>query len=72
VSKPASSAQLRELLGAIEQVLDVPEDQPGAVLVASAGVWSALKALAVHDFDSEAVRAAIGVLRVLGRGPPPP
>ncbi len=71
MSRPASAAALRELLRVIGAALDLsPDDQPGSLLMASSAVWAALKTLAAHDFDADAVQAATRVLRALGGGSP--
>jgi hypothetical protein len=69
--RPASSSALRELLRVIGDALQVDADErPGAVLVVSAGVWSALRVVVNDDYSATSVRWATNVLRLLGRGPP--
>ena len=68
MSRPASAAALQELVRVTVAALDVPEDQPGAVLVAAAGTAHTLRVVVADDFSSESVRWATGVLRLLGRG----
>jgi hypothetical protein len=70
VTWPASAAALQELVRVTVVALDVPDDQPGAVLVAAAGTANTLRVVIRDGFSADAVRWATGVLRLLGRGPP--
>ncbi len=66
--RPASAGALQELLRVTVAALDIPDDQPGSLLVAAAGTAQALRVVVRDDFSRESVRWATGVLRLLGRG----